>query len=72
MWEIIARVQLEDEYVVDADFPPAVGVEAETEDHEDDEEHPPVHPHGRHVVYFTLDEKAWKTTKTNEYLNPRW
>ena len=59
MGQIVPGVQLEDEDVVDADFPPPVGVDAQQEDHEDDEEHAPVHLDGRPVVHFALDKQTF-------------
>lgn len=48
--EVVARVQLEDEHVVDAGWAPAVRVDAEQEDHEEDEEQPAVHAQRRRPV----------------------
>ena len=54
MREVVAGVELEDEHVVDTGRPPAVRVDAEEEDHEEDEEGAAVHAQCRLPVRLVL------------------
>lgn len=45
--EVVARVQLEDEHVIDARLPPAIRVDAQQEEELDEQEASAVDPHQR-------------------------
>ena len=64
MREVVARVQLKDEYVVDPGRPPAVRVDAQQEDHEEDEECSAVHTQRRLPVRLVLVSRVHSCKQT--------
>ena len=60
MGEVVARVDLEDEDVVDPSVSPAVGVDAQQEEELDQQETAAVDPHqGPDILVFD-DHSSWK------------